>query len=36
MQLTLERVTKKQGPQTWLYPQSIAPKSGAVTVLLAG
>ncbi|MGO4395999.1 ABC transporter ATP-binding protein [Variovorax sp. M-6] len=34
MQLTLERVTKKQGPQTWLYPQSIAPKSGAVTVLL--
>lgn len=34
MQLTLERVTKKVGAQTWLYPQSIAPKSGAVTVLL--
>jgi len=34
MQLSLERVTKKVGAQTWLYPQSIAPKSGAVTVLL--
>src|SRR6478752_8556248 len=34
MQLTLERVTKKVGAQTWLYPQSIAPRSGAVTVLL--
>jgi glycerol transport system ATP-binding protein len=34
MQLTLDRVTKKSGPQTWLYPQSIAPQSGAVTVLL--
>ncbi|SDC15699.1 carbohydrate ABC transporter ATP-binding protein, CUT1 family [Variovorax sp. CF079] len=34
MQLTLERVTKKVGAQTWLYPQSIAPKHGAVTVLL--
>ncbi len=34
MQLTLERVTKKVGAQTWLYEQSIAPKSGAVTVLL--
>ncbi|MDM0080703.1 ABC transporter ATP-binding protein [Variovorax sp. J31P179] len=34
MQLSLERVTKKSGPQTWLYPQSIAPHSGAVTVLL--
>ncbi|MGF6345666.1 ABC transporter ATP-binding protein [Variovorax sp. W2I14] len=34
MQLTLERVTKKVGAQTWLYEQGIAPKSGAVTVLL--
>jgi glycerol transport system ATP-binding protein len=34
MQLTLERVTQKVGAQTWLYEQSIAPKSGAVTVLL--
>ncbi|MDM0013052.1 ABC transporter ATP-binding protein [Variovorax sp. J22P168] len=34
MQLSLERVGKKVGPQTWLYPQSIAPRSGAVTVLL--
>ena len=34
MQLTLERVTKKVGAQTWLYQQSIAPRSGAVTVLL--
>ncbi|WP_018907391.1 ABC transporter ATP-binding protein [Variovorax paradoxus] len=34
MQLTLERVTKKVGAQTWLYEQSIAPQSGAVTVLL--
>ncbi|QEI04788.1 ABC transporter ATP-binding protein [Pigmentiphaga aceris] len=34
MQLTLERVTKQVGAQTWLYEQSIAPRSGAVTVLL--
>ena len=34
MQLTLERVTKKVGAQTWLYEQTIAPRSGAVTVLL--
>jgi glycerol transport system ATP-binding protein len=34
MQLTLERVTKKVGAQSWLYTQSIAPRSGAVTVLL--
>ncbi|SFM05777.1 ABC transporter ATP-binding protein [Variovorax sp. OV329] len=34
MQLSLERVTKKVGAQTWLYEQSIAPESGAVTVLL--
>jgi glycerol transport system ATP-binding protein len=34
MQLSLEHVSKKVGAQTWLYPQSIAPRSGAVTVLL--
>ena len=34
MQLSLERVTKRVGAQTWLYEQSIAPASGAVTVLL--
>ncbi|RYY53802.1 MAG: ABC transporter ATP-binding protein, partial [Comamonadaceae bacterium] len=34
MQLTLERVTKRVGAQTWLYEQSIAPHPGAVTVLL--
>ncbi|VWX62724.1 ABC transporter related [Burkholderiales bacterium 8X] len=34
MQLTLDSVTKKVGAQTWLHAQSIAPQSGAVTVLL--
>ena len=34
MQLTLDRVSKKVGAQTWLYEQGIAPRSGAVTVLL--
>jgi glycerol transport system ATP-binding protein len=34
MQLTLERVTRTVGAQTWLHEQSIAPRSGAVTVLL--
>jgi glycerol transport system ATP-binding protein len=34
MQLTLERITKKVGAQTWLHEQDIAPRSGAVTVLL--
>ncbi len=34
MQLNLERVTQKVGAHTWLYEQSIAPLSGAVTVLL--
>ena len=34
MQLTLEGIHKKVGPQTWLYDMSIAPRSGAVTVLL--
>ena len=34
MQLTLESVSKKVGAQTWLYDMNIAPRSGAVTVLL--
>jgi glycerol transport system ATP-binding protein len=34
MQLTLEGISKKVGPQTWLYEMSMAPRSGAVTVLL--
>jgi glycerol transport system ATP-binding protein len=34
MQLALERVTKKVGAHSWLYEQSLAPRSGAVTVLL--
>ncbi len=34
MQLSLERITKRVGARTWLYEQSIAPRSGAVTVLL--
>jgi glycerol transport system ATP-binding protein len=34
MQLTLERVTQRVGAQTWLHEQSIAPRAGAVTVLL--
>ncbi|WP_196870348.1 ABC transporter ATP-binding protein [Polaromonas sp. CG_9.11] len=34
MQLTLESISKKVGPQTWLYEMSLAPLSGAVTVLL--
>jgi glycerol transport system ATP-binding protein len=34
MQLTLTGVSKKAGPQTWLYDMNIAPRSGAVTVLL--
>jgi glycerol transport system ATP-binding protein len=34
MQLSLEEITKKAGPQTWLYSMSLAPKMGAVTVLL--
>jgi glycerol transport system ATP-binding protein len=34
MQLTLESIVKRVGPQTWLHPMSIAPRSGAVTVLL--
>lgn len=34
MQLSLESVHKKVGPETWLHPMDIAPRSGAVTVLL--
>jgi glycerol transport system ATP-binding protein len=34
MQLTLEGISKKVGPQTWLYAMDLAPRSGAVTVLL--
>ncbi len=34
MQLTLEGINKKVGPQTWLHNMDIAPRSGAVTVLL--
>ena len=34
MQLTLEGISKKVGAQSWLYNMSIAPRSGAVTVLL--
>jgi glycerol transport system ATP-binding protein len=34
MQLSLEKVSKKVGPQAWLYDMDLAPRSGAVTVLL--
>ena len=34
MQLTLEGINKKVGPQTWLYDMNITPRSGAVTILL--
>jgi glycerol transport system ATP-binding protein len=34
MQLILEAVSKKVGPQSWLYDMALAPRSGAVTVLL--
>jgi glycerol transport system ATP-binding protein len=34
MQLSLESISKKVGPQTWLYDMGIAPCAGAVTVLL--
>lgn len=34
MQLTLEGISKTVGPATWLYPMSLAPTPGAVTVLL--
>ena len=34
MQLALEGISKKVGAQSWLYDMSIAPRTGAVTVLL--
>ncbi len=34
MQLTLESISKKVDAQPWLYDLSLAPRSGAVTVLL--
>jgi glycerol transport system ATP-binding protein len=34
MQLTLEGINKRVGPQMWLHDMHIAPRSGAVTVLL--
>ena len=34
MQLALEAVSKKVGPQDWLYAMNLAPQPGAVTVLL--
>lgn len=34
MHLTLEGIDKMVGSQTWLYPMSLQPRSGAVTVLL--
>ncbi len=34
MQMVLEGVGKKVGGESWLYPMSLAPHSGAVTVLL--
>jgi glycerol transport system ATP-binding protein len=34
MQLSLEDVAKKVGPAQWLYPLSLKPPSGQVTVLL--
>ena len=34
MELALQAIEKKVGPQTWLYPMELALHSGAVTVLL--
>jgi glycerol transport system ATP-binding protein len=34
MQLLLDKVSKKVGPDTWLYEMSLAPRPGEVTVLL--
>ena len=34
MQLSLEGVTKQVGPETWLYPLTLAPRPSEVTVLL--
>lgn len=34
MQLSLDQISKQVGAADWLYPLSLAPQSGAVTVLL--
>jgi glycerol transport system ATP-binding protein len=34
MQLALDQISKKVGAEPWLYDMSLAPRSGAVTVLL--
>ena len=34
MQLALDHISKKVGPEQWLYEMSLAPRSGEVTVLL--
>jgi glycerol transport system ATP-binding protein len=34
MQLSLDSVSKRVGPESWLYEMSLAPQAGAVTVLL--
>ena len=34
MELSLEGISKKVGPEDWLYPMDLAPRPGAVTVLL--
>ncbi len=34
MQLLLDNISKKVGPDTWLYEMSLAPRPGEVTVLL--
>ena len=34
MQLVLDQITKKVGPEQWLHTMSLAPRTGEVTVLL--
>ena len=34
MQLALDQITKKVGPEQWLHAMSLAPRTGEVTVLL--
>ena len=34
MQLTLEGISRRVGAETWLHPMDLAPRPGAVTVLL--
>jgi glycerol transport system ATP-binding protein len=36
MQLTLEGISKKVGPQSWLYAMALAPRNGALALLLDG